>query len=86
MVVVGLLRTVDLRQSVVAETVRTLAAKLDQARASDTAASASAVLALARELSAALDHLRSRESRRPSPLEEILARRDAKLAVLKPSS
>ena len=65
---------------VLAATAATLAAKLDAARSSDFAASAASASALARELVQVLQALQqSRDESRPDRLDELRARRDARL-------
>jgi hypothetical protein len=60
---------------VLAESLRTLAAKLDQVRGSDAATAAAAAPAL-RQLAETVDGIeRRRVDREPPPLESILARR-----------
>jgi hypothetical protein len=60
----------------------TLAQKLDACRASEAAAAASAAPAIARELSALMNQLAALALKRtPSPLDEIIRRRDERLAA-----
>jgi hypothetical protein len=76
--------SLDAAGEVIAAAARALAWKLDQVRGSDASASASAAPALARELAAMLDRLSDAAQRaEPSPLDEILRRRDERLAAMR---
>jgi hypothetical protein len=63
---------------VLAATARTLAAKLDACAATETVAAAAAIPRLCSELVGMLDRLRAPAVRRPSRLDELLARRVAR--------
>jgi hypothetical protein len=70
----------DGANGVLAETALALATKLDQARASDTAASAAAMPALARQLVGILDALDG-VGDEPDALDRLRARRDVRRAA-----
>jgi transcriptional regulator with XRE-family HTH domain len=72
----------DAEQRVLAEAALALAAKLDQCRASPSAAAAQAAPAVARQLIEVVAQLRERQPQPDNPLTQIRRRLDAQLSAM----
>lgn len=72
----------DDHRRVLAETAAVLANRLDAARSSDSATAANAAAGLARELVSVTAELRGGAAREPDALDELIARREARLLAL----